>query len=406
MKFSEFGLNAALLEGLDAMGIETATPIQEQAIPAILSGKDVLACAQTGTGKTAAFLLPILHQLASSQQDHIDTLILEPTRELVVQVDQQLEGFSYFTGVSAIPVYGGRDGQSMEQERKALKQGASIIVASPGRLIAHLNMGYVNLKHLKHLVLDEADRMLDMGFAPDIMSIVNQLPRERQTLLFSATMPSQIRRFAKELMRQQPVEISLAVSKPAENILQAVYEVEDDMKAALTSHLLQGKTKLERIIIFASTKIKVRDLAGQLGRMGFNVADVHSDLDQEVREERMRNFRSGTLRIVVATDVLSRGIDVKGIDLVINYDVPSDGEDYVHRIGRTARADASGVALTYVNRKDRRRFDRIEQTIGSKIRRLPMPADLASHMQSAKSADRSSSSRRPQQKNRFKPRRK
>ncbi|NUO01039.1 MAG: DEAD/DEAH box helicase [Saprospiraceae bacterium] len=403
MKFSDFGLNAALLEGLDAMGIETATPIQEQAIPAILSGKDVLACAQTGTGKTAAFLLPILHNLTERPTDHIDTLILEPTRELVVQVDQQLEGFSYFTGVSAIPVYGGRDGQSMEQERRALKQGAAIIVASPGRLIAHLNMGYVNLKHLRHLVLDEADRMLDMGFAPDIMSIVNQLPRERQTLLFSATMPQQIRRFARELMRQ-PVEISLAVSKPAENILQAVYEVEDDMKAALTSHLLAGKKRLERIIIFASTKIKVKDLAGQLGRMGMNVADIHSDLEQEVREERMRNFRSGALRIVVATDVLARGIDVKGIDLVINYDVPSDGEDYVHRIGRTARADASGVALTYVNRKDRRKFDRIEQTIGMKVRRMPMPADLATHLQSAKSADRSSSSggkKRPPR--RFKP---
>lgn len=371
------------------MGIETATPIQEQAIPAILSGKDVLACAQTGTGKTAAFLLPILHRLTEQPHDYIDTLILEPTRELVVQVDQQLEGFSYFTGVSAIPVYGGRDGQSMEQERRALKQGAAIIVASPGRLIAHLNMGYVNLKHLRHLVLDEADRMLDMGFAPDIMSIVNQLPRERQTLLFSATMPQQIRRFARELMRQ-PVEISLQVSKPAENILQAVYEVEDDTKAALTSHLLEGKQRLERIIIFASTKIKVKDLAGQLGRMGMNVADVHSDLEQEVREERMRNFRSGALRIVVATDVLARGIDVKGIDLVINYDVPSDGEDYVHRIGRTARADASGVALTFVNRKDRRKFDRIEQTIGMKVRRMPMPPDLAAHMKSAKSADRSS----------------
>ncbi|NUQ22683.1 MAG: DEAD/DEAH box helicase [Saprospiraceae bacterium] len=392
MDFSDFGLHPSIMEGLDAMGFNTPTPIQEQTIPHILNGRDILACAQTGTGKTAAFLLPILHELSTAPSDVIDTLILEPTRELVMQVDQQLEGFSYFTDVRAIPVYGGRDGHSMEQERKALKQGASVIVASPGRLIAHLDLGYVNFDKLRHLVLDEADRMLDMGFAPDIMKIVNMLPRKRQTLLFSATMPQQIRRFAREMLNN-PVEVSISVSKPAENIMQVAYEVEDEQKVALTAHLLQDKKRLERVLIFASTKIKVRELAGNLARRGMKVSDIQSDLDQNEREERLRAFRSGALPIVVATDVLSRGIDVKGIDLVLNYDVPSDGEDYVHRIGRTARADASGIAITLVNRKDRRRFDRIEQTIGMKIRRMPLPPDFQARPSSE--SRQQSSSRRP-----------
>lgn len=400
LDFSELKLHPSVMEGLDAMGFRTPTPIQEQTIPLILNGRDILACAQTGTGKTAAFLLPVLHELSTAPSDVIDTLILEPTRELVMQVDQQLEGFSYFTDVRAIPVYGGRDGHSMEQERKALKQGASVIIATPGRLIAHLDLGYVDFSKLRHLVLDEADRMLDMGFAPDIMKIVNMLPRKRQTLLFSATMPPQIRRFAKEMLNN-PAEINIAVSKPAENIMQAAYEVEDEMKVALTAHLLQDKKRLERVLIFASTKLKVRELATNLARRGMKVSDIQSDLDQNEREERLRAFRSGALPIVVATDVLSRGIDVKGIDLVLNYDVPSDGEDYVHRIGRTARADASGIAITFVNRKDRRRFDRIEQTIGMKIRRMPLPADFQAKPSSAESrrpsSHRTGSSSKPQQ---------
>lgn len=386
LKFTEFGLTPAILEGLDAMGFENATPIQEQAIPKIMNGQDIVACAQTGTGKTAAFLLPILHTLTEKPSEYIDTLILEPTRELVMQVDQQLEGFSYFTPVSAVAVYGGRDGHSMEMEKRALKQGAPIIVATPGRLIAHIDLGYVKFDKLRHLVLDEADRMLDMGFAPDILKIVNELPKDRQTLLFSATMPAQIRKLAKELLRH-PAEISLAVSKPAENIMQVAYNVEDEAKIPLAELLLTGKKQIQRVIIFVSTKVKVRELADRLVRRGLNAAAIHSDLEQSEREERLLAFRNGSLPIVVATDVLARGIDIKGIDVVVNFDVPGDGEDYVHRIGRTARADASGVAITFVNRKDRVRFKRIEELIGMDIRLLPPPPEIAAIPVSNKSSD-------------------
>ncbi len=377
MKFNEFGFEQELLDGLDSMGFDQATPIQEKAIPVIMKNKDILAIAQTGTGKTAAFLLPIINRLTKNPGEGIDTLIIEPTRELATQVDQQIEGFSYFTPVSSIAVYGGRDGRAMEQEKQALKKGASIIVATPGRLIAHVDLGYVNLSTIKHLILDEADRMLDMGFAQDIMGIVNQLPRNRQTLLFSATMPTQIRNFAKQLLRQPYEEISLAISKPAENILQGVYEVEDNGKIELVEHLLQGRSQLGRVIIFASTKKKVKDLAASLLRRGLKVGAVHSDLEQEQREEELAAFKSGKISIIVATDVLSRGIDIKGIDLVINFDVPGDAEDYVHRIGRTARADASGIALTFVNAVDRYKFDKIESLIEMKIRKSPLPEHLS-----------------------------
>ena len=360
------------------MGFETATPIQVQAIPPIMAGQDILACAQTGTGKTAAFLLPILNELTKNpNEEGVDTIIMEPTRELAVQVDNQLEALSYFTGISSIAIYGGRDGHAMEQEKRALKRGASIIVATPGRLLAHLSMGYVNLKSIRHLILDEADRMLDMGFAPDIMDIVNQLPRERQTLLFSATMPPLIRQFAKQLMRGKPAEVSIAVSKPAENILQLAYEVDDSAKIHLTEHILSSNENLKRVLIFAGTKKVVRELSATLNRRGLDVGSISSDLEQDEREAQLRAFTSGAKPILVATDVLSRGIDVKGIDAVINYDVPGDAEDYVHRIGRTARAEASGTAFTFINAKDRGRFKRIEDLIEMKIRILPLPEELA-----------------------------
>lgn len=378
LKFIEFGFEPELLEGLDAMGFETATPVQIQAIPPIMEGRDVLACAQTGTGKTAAFLLPILNELTRNpNEEGVDTIIMEPTRELAVQVDNQLEALSYFTPVSSIAVYGGRDGHAMEQEKRALKRGASIIVATPGRLLAHLSLGYVNLKTVRHLILDEADRMLDMGFAPDIMDIVNQIPRERQTLLFSATMPQQIRQFAKQLMREKPAEISIAISKPAENILQLAYEVDDSGKIPLTEKILESNKRLQRVLIFAGTKKVVRELAASLKRRGLDVGAISSDLEQNEREAMLQAFAGGSKPILVATDVLSRGIDVKGIDAVINYDVPGDAEDYVHRIGRTARAEASGMAFTFVNAKDRGRFRRIEELIEMKIRILPLPEELA-----------------------------
>ena len=376
MKFTEFGFTETLLEGLSAMGFEEATPIQELAIPAIMDGKDVLGCAQTGTGKTAAFLLPILNRFTAEPHKGTDTLIIGPTRELIQQVDRQLEGFSYFTPVSSIPIYGGRDGASMEQERKALKTGAPVVVATPGRLIAHLDLGYVDFSTVRHFILDEADRMLDMGFVHDILKIAQHLSKDRQTLLFSATMPPKIRKFARELFREKPVEVNVAVSKPAENILQAAYELEDEGKVRLVARLLEGKKRLQRTIIFASTKKKVREVAAALQRSGLVVAAISSDLDQNAREEALQDFRSGKTPIVVATDVLSRGIDIKGIDVVINYDVPPDPEDYVHRIGRTARADASGVALTFISRGDRHKFRRIEDLMDMQVRRLPLPEGI------------------------------
>jgi ATP-dependent RNA helicase RhlE len=375
LNFSDFGFTPSLSDGLDAMGFRTPTPIQEKSIPAIMNGRDILACAQTGTGKTAAFLLPILHELTERPNPGVDTIIIVPTRELAMQVDQQVEGFSYFTPVSSIAIYGGRDRQAMEQEMRALKSGAPIIVCTPGRFMAHLDMGYVQLDTVRHLILDEADRMLDMGFMPDIMSIVNRLPKKRQTLFFSATMPSSIRKFAKELLID-PVEVNIAISKPAENILQAVYEAEDSIKIPLTVQLLENKKNIQRALIFCSAKRTVKELATRLQRLGLPVGAVHSDLEQDERERQLQGFRSGNIPIIVATDVLSRGIDIKGIDLVLNFDVPQDAEDYVHRIGRTARADASGVAITYVNSNDRRRFQRIEELIETKVRRMPIPEEF------------------------------
>jgi superfamily II DNA/RNA helicase len=378
LKFSEFGFEPDLLEGLEAMGFETATPVQEQAIPPIMAGKDVLACAQTGTGKTAAFLLPVLNQLSKEPNEGIDTLIIEPTRELAQQVDQQLEALSYFINSSSIAVYGGRDGQAMEQEKRALKRGAHIIVATPGRLTAHLDLGYVKLDSVRHLILDEADRMLDMGFAPAIMNIVNKLPNNRQNLLFSATMPPQIRKFARQVLRSSTdaVEINIAISKPAANILQAAYLIREDAKLKLAEWVIEQNKRAERILIFAGTKRKVRELQQSLSRLGVKVGAVHSDLPQEEREACLLGFKTGAVPVVVATDVLSRGIDIKGIDVVVNYDVPGDAEDYVHRIGRTARADASGLALTFINGEDRYKFKRIEDLMEMEVRKLPLPPGL------------------------------
>ncbi len=383
MTFDELGLEPSLMEGLEAMGFQTATPVQEQAIPAILQGKDVLACAQTGTGKTAAFLLPILNRLTKEPIDGIDTIILEPTRELAIQVDQQLEGFSYFTPVSSVAIYGGRDGHSMEMEMRALKKGVDVVVATPGRFLAHLQLGYVNLDSVRHLVLDEADRMLDMGFITDIMTVVNKLPRGRQTLLFSATMPPEIRKFSQNILRGTPVEISIAISKPAEGILQGYYHVEDHMKNKLIEHLLSSqKNKEQRVLIFAGTKRAVKDLTNHLKNKGFKAADIHSDLEQKQREDTLMTFKNASVPILVATDVLSRGIDIKAIEVVINFDVPGDPEDYVHRIGRTARADATGVALTLVSRMGRKKFDRIEKLMGVSVKQLPLPPGFEEAAQS------------------------
>lgn len=368
MSFSRFNLHPTVLEGIDAMGYEKPTPIQEQAIPVILEGRDLLACAQTGTGKTAAFMLPILSLLAAEKHDatSVNTLVIVPTRELAMQIDQQVEGFSYFAPVSSIAVYGGSDGSNWDRQRQALEHGAEIIVATPGRLMQHIQMGYVNLNGIQHLVLDEADRMLDMGFYDDIMAIIAYLPKKRQTLMFSATMPPNIRKLAKSIL-SNPVEINLAVSKPAENILQAVYHVSASNKLSLLASLLSKKDVVQSAIVFASTKAEVKSIESKLRKEGVSVAAMHSDLEQKQREEVMRDFRNRKVQVLVATDIVARGIDIEDIDLVVNYDVPSDPEDYVHRIGRTARAQSDGVAITFVSPDQRNKLHSIERFLGTKI---------------------------------------
>jgi len=375
MTFEELGLEPTLLEALDYMGFETATPIQEQAIPLILKAKDLLACAQTGTGKTAAFILPVLNKLAANPSEHINTLVIAPTRELALQIDQQVQAFAYFVNVSSCPVYGGGDGSDFETQKRALISGTEVIVATPGKLISHLNMGYANWDHVKHLILDEADRMLDMGFYEDIMKIESYLPKKRQTLMFSATMPPKIRKLAKSIL-VDPGEISLAISKPAEGVLQAAYLAYDSQKAALIKGLIADKPNYTSIIIFTSTKKKVSEIVRALKGNGYGVQAVSSDLDQKDREDAVRKFRSHETRVLVATDVLSRGIDIKGINLVINYDVPNDAEDYVHRIGRTARADSTGVALTVINPDDMYKFSKIEELIEMEVPKVPLPPAL------------------------------
>ncbi|PRY90510.1 DEAD/DEAH box helicase [Mongoliibacter ruber] len=370
LNFSQFNFESSLNEGLDAMGFDKPTPIQEQAIPAILAGKDLIACAQTGTGKTAAFILPVLNKIAQSGSTGLDTLILAPTRELAIQIDQQIQGFAYFVGVSSIPVYGGGDGVVWEQQKRALESGAEIIVATPGRLIALLAGGKIKLDNLKHLIMDEADRMLDMGFMDDILTIVNYLPKDRQTVLFSATMPPKIRQFSKKLLNE-PEEISLALGKTAEGVTQSAYLVYDTQKEELVKHILSQKD-YEAVIIFASTKEKVKSLFKTLKKQ-FEIEAFHSDLEQVEREKIMSNFKNRSVKVLIGTDIISRGIDVVGIELVINFDTPNDPEDYVHRVGRTARADSKGEAITFVNDKDQFKFKRIESLIGLEIDKKALP---------------------------------
>ncbi len=381
------------MEAIESIGFEKPTPVQEQAIPIVIEGNDLIACAQTGTGKTAAYVLPLLHSIISDDNpDTIRALIIAPTRELALQIDQQLEGFSYFAGVSSIAVYGGGSGTDFEMERKAIKTGAGVIVATPGRLISHLNSGYVDLKNLKHLILDEADRMLDMGFLPDIQKIVSFLPEKRQTLMFSATMPKEIRSLARKIMHN-PKEITLELSKPPENVLQAAYHVSDNQKTALLKKLITGKD-LPSVLIFSSTKSSVKDLERDLIRMKFNVRAIHSDLDQNERKDVLRLFKNREVQILVATDIVSRGIDIENISLVINYNVPQDAEDYVHRVGRTARAEKTGVALTFINQRETGSFKKIERLIAGEIKKLPLPEGIQTSQGNDRDNQSSNSARR------------
>jgi ATP-dependent RNA helicase RhlE len=375
MKFTDFGLDDQLLEAISYMGFVDATPIQEQAIPRILAGKDLIACAQTGTGKTAAFLLPILHKICSNKDPYVKALILVPTRELAIQIDQQVQAVSYFSGVRSLLLYGGSDGTDWETQKKALSGGADIVVATPGKLISHLNMGYVRFDRVEYLILDEADRMLDIGFYEDIIKIISFLPKERQSLLFSATFPPKIRELA-SLILQEPEQISIAISKPAEGVLQAAYVVYEEQKLPLVVRLVADKPNYRSILIFSSTKRKVGEIVKGLKRKGIASEGISSDLEQKEREDVLMRFKSKATRILIATDVLSRGIDIKDINLVINFDVPGDAEDYVHRIGRTARADTTGVAITFINPDDMRKFARIEKLIEKEVLKSPLPDDL------------------------------
>jgi superfamily II DNA/RNA helicase len=356
------------------MGYTKPTPVQEETIPVIMANQDIIACAQTGTGKTAAYILPILNKIIHSEKRHLNTLVIAPTRELAFQIDQQVEGFGYFIGVSSIPIYGGNDGATWDQQRKALERGADIIIATPGRLIALLASGTIDFTHLQHLVLDEADRMLDMGFFDDIVKIINYLPVKRQTLLFSATMPPRIRTLAGKIL-VQPKEVNIAISKPAEGILQQAYLVYDHQKNGLLKRLLNDD-EYKSILIFSNSKENVKKLGSDLIRAGLSAQSFHSDLEQSEREQILNKFKNRQLQIIIGTDILSRGIDVDGIGLVINYDTPHDAEDYVHRIGRTARAEKTGVAITFINEKDHHKFTRVEKLIGKEITKLPLPAEL------------------------------
>jgi superfamily II DNA/RNA helicase len=376
LNFSEFNFDSRLQESIDSMGFNAPTPVQQQVIPLILSGKDVIASAQTGTGKTAAFLLPLIHKILTEPQDHhsIKALIIVPTRELAVQISQALDGMGYFTDVYGIPVYGGGDGDLFNVERKALSTGADIVICTPGRMIAHLQMGYVKLHGLRYLVLDEADRMLDMGFHGDILKIIGFLPKERQNLLFSATMPPRMRELARKILHE-PEEINIAISKPPEKIRQGAFVVYDEQKIPVVSFMLRSNP-YRLAIVFCSSKESVKKLTFELKRNHLKVAEIHSDLEQLEREKVLLDYRNEKIRILVATDILSRGIDIDIIDLVINYDVPHDAEDYVHRIGRTARAERNGTALTLINPKDQRKFAGIERLLEKEVPKLPLPPDL------------------------------
>ena len=356
------------------MGYKHPTPIQEQTIPIISDNKDLIACAQTGTGKTAAYLLPIINHILHAETRHLNTLIIGPTRELVLQIDQQIDSMAYFCSVGSIAVYGGNDGVTWEKQKHALKQGVDIICATPGRLIALLNAGDINFDHLQHLVLDEADRMLDMGFFDDIKTIINYLPKNRQTLLFSATMPPKMRALANQILNN-PEQINIAISKPPAGIVQQAYVVYDKQKEDLLKIILKNED-YQSVIIFSSTKENVKVLERSMKSIEPNIKAFHSDLEQPEREHIMREFKNKNIRILIGTDILSRGIDVDGISLIVNYDAPGDPEDYIHRIGRTARASKAGVAITFVNQRDQGKFSRIEDLLGYEVTKVP----LASHL--------------------------
>lgn len=377
MNFEETYLNDNILDALYDMRFEKMTPVQEKCIPPILDGYDVIGVAQTGTGKTAAYLLPILSLLDDGgfPKDAVNCIVMAPTRELAQQIDQAMQGFGYYLdGISSVAVYGGNDGSRFNQEMKGLKMGADVIIATPGRLLSHIRMGYVDLSRLSFFVLDEADRMLDMGFSDDILQIAKLLPKEHQTIMFSATMPEKIQHLARTLL-YNPVEVKIAVSKPAEKIQQSAYVCYEPQKLDIIRHLFKAG-ELKRVIIFSGKKDKVKDITRELQRIHINCAPMHSDLTQQERDDVMYRFKAGMVDVLVATDIVARGIDIDDILMVINYDVPHDAEDYVHRIGRTARAQRDGIAITFVSDKDMRYFSDIERFLEKEIAKKSLPEGI------------------------------
>lgn len=376
MRFEDILTNEDILDGLYDMHFDECTPIQEAAIPAVLVGRDLLACAQTGTGKTAAYLLPVIHELVEGgyPENQVNCVVMAPTRELAQQIDRQLQGFAYFMPISGCAIYGGTDGYAYEQQRKSLKAGADVVIATPGRLLAHLSMGYVDLSKVSFFILDEADRMLDMGFSDDILQIISHLPKERQTLLFSATMPPKIQQLAKKILHN-PVEIKLAVSKPAEKVEQSAFICYESQKLPILKSIFASNVP-NRVIIFSSSKLKVKQLARELKSNTYKIAEMHSDLDQTKRDNVMLDFKAGKINVIVATDILSRGIDIDDIEMVINYDVPRDAEDYIHRIGRTARADKDGKAITFVSDSEFGKLRQIERLMEREVPRVNIPSEI------------------------------
>lgn len=376
MLFTEFSLCDEVMDGLSAMNFKKATPIQEQTIPLILQKKDVIACAQTGTGKTAAFLLPLLHnlQVEPHEKDKVNAIIMAPTRELAQQIDQHMEGFSYFSPFSSVAVYGGSDGDAWTVQKKGLLRGADVVIATPGRLLSHINLYDIDFSGVKYLILDEADRMLDMGFYDDIMKIVKLLPKERQTLLFSATMPPKIQALSKNILKN-PSEIKLDIARPPESIMQSAYICYENQKTGIITSLFKNRQP-NKVIVFAGSKVKVKEVARALKQMGVSVDEMHSDLNQTQRDSVMHEFRNNRVNLLVATDILSRGIDIDDISLIINYNVPRDSEDYVHRIGRTARAGEQGMAITLVSPEEQYKFKEIEGFLKKTIFKIPVPSEL------------------------------
>lgn len=377
MTFDEFQIDEKIIEAISYMHFEKASPIQEKAIPIALTGSDLLACAQTGTGKTATFLIPILQDLVKNGANGTTTLIIVPTRELAIQIDQELQGFSYFTDTTSKSVYGGDKGMDWDEQKRAFTEGTNVIIATPGRLLAHLRLGYVRLQNLRHLILDEADRMLDMGFIDDIRDVLKYVPQKRQTMMFSATMAPEIQKLANTILTN-PQYVSIAIAKPAEGVTQLAYMAYPTQKIGLITHILEQNPTYDSILIFTSTKKNIHSIVAAIRRTikGVSVEGISSDFEQNDREEVLLRFRAKQTKILVATDVLSRGIDIKGINLVINFDVPRDPADYVHRVGRTARADAKGEAITFISDEDIPKFAKIEHLIEKTVQKLPLPEKL------------------------------